>query len=164
MKKKVILCIVATVIIASGVVLKIQFDHQEYVLTEDTSIDLTKTYYVDILEHDDFSKDYTYGWRYLWEDGTEEENAEVFNYCKQKWIELYRFVTTSTDEEFRAHFGDYFVTDTALYNFLFINRYCLADNLSKNSFWHYGKTGEVDSENSPIRKWDLSWGYDMDKK
>ncbi|MCU7196951.1 hypothetical protein [Turicibacter sanguinis] len=35
MKKKVILCIVATVIIASGVVLKIQFDHQEYVLTED---------------------------------------------------------------------------------------------------------------------------------
>ena len=35
MKKKVILCIVATGIIASGVVLKIQFDHQEYVLTED---------------------------------------------------------------------------------------------------------------------------------
>ena len=31
MKKKVILGIVATVIIASGVVLKIQFDHQEYV-------------------------------------------------------------------------------------------------------------------------------------
>ena len=35
MNKKGILCVVATVIIALGVVLKIQSDHQEYVLTEE---------------------------------------------------------------------------------------------------------------------------------
>lgn len=134
----------------------------EYVLTEDTEVDLTKTYYVDILEHDDFSEDFTYGWRYLYEGDDEEENAEVFNYCKQKWIELYRFVTTSTDEEFKNRFDEYFVKDTALYYFLFANRYCLTDNLAKNSFWHYGKTGEVDQDGNPIRKWDLTWGYDMD--
>lgn len=134
----------------------------EYVLTEDTEVDLTKTYYVDILEHDDFSEDYTYGWRYIYEDGTDEENAEVFDHCKQKWIELYRFITTSTDEEFKANFGNYFVLDSALYYYLFTTRYCMVDNRAKNSFWHYSKTGEVDTEGNPIRKWDLNWGYDMD--
>ena len=134
----------------------------EYVLTNDTQVDLSKTYYVDILEHDDFSEDFTYGWRYLWEDGTDEENAEVFDYCKQKWIELYRFVTTSTDEEFKAHLGDYFVINSALYYYLFTTRYTMVDNRAKNSFWHYGKTGEVDVDGQPIRKWDLSWDYDND--
>ena len=134
----------------------------EYILTEDTEVDLTKTYYVDILEHDDFSEDFTYGWRYLYEGDDDEENAEVFDYCKQKWIELYRFVTTSTDEEFKNRFDEYFVKDTALYYYLFAMRYCLTDNLAKNSFWHYGKTGEVDQDGNPIRKWDLTWGYDMD--
>ena len=134
----------------------------EYVLTSDTEVDLTKTYYVDILEHDDFSEDFTYGWRYLYEGDDDEENAEVFDYCKQKWIELYRFITTSTDEEFKNRFEEYFVKDTALYYYLFTTRYCMADNRAKNCFIHYSKTGEVDAEGNPIRKWDLSWGYDMD--
>ena len=59
----------------------------EYVLTSDTEVDLNKIYYVDILEHDDFSEDYTYGSRYLYEGDDDEENAEVFDYCKQRWIE-----------------------------------------------------------------------------
>ena len=134
----------------------------EYVLTQDTAINLSKTYYVDILEHDDFSEDYTYGWRYLYEGDDDEENAEVARYCHQKWIEFYRFITTSTDEEFKAHLGDYMVLDSALYYYLFTTRYTMADNRAKNSFWHYGKTGEVDSDGNPIRKFDLAWGYDMD--
>ena len=134
----------------------------EYVLTQDTTVDLSKTYYIDALVHDDFSENFTYGWRYLWEDGTDEENAEVFDYCKQKWIEAYRFITTSSDEEFRAHFGDYFVVDSALFNYLFTLRYCMVDNRAKNMFLHYGKTGDVDSEGNPIRKWDLNWDYDND--
>ena len=134
----------------------------EYVLTQDTEVDLTKTYYVDILEHDDFSEDFTYGWRYLYEGDDVEENAEVFDYCKQKWIELYRFITTSTDEEFKNRFDEYFVKDTALYYYLFTTRYCMVDNRAKNCFIHYSKTGESDTEGNPIRKWDLSWGYDMD--
>lgn len=134
----------------------------EYVLTQDTSVDLSKTYYVDILEHDDFSEDFTYGWRYIYEGDDDAENEEVFNFCKQKWIELYRFVTTASDEEFKARFGDYFVLDSVLYNYLFTTRYCMTDNRAKNTFWHYGKTGEVDSDGNPIRKWDLTWGYDMD--
>ena len=134
----------------------------EYVLTSDTEIDLTKTYYVDILEYDDFSEDFTYGWRYLYEGDDDEENAEVFDYCKQKWIELYRFITTSTDEEFKAHIGDYVVIDSILYYYLFTTRYCMVDNRSKNLFFHYGKINEVDSDGNPIRKWDLNWDYDND--
>lgn len=133
-----------------------------YELTSDTTVDLNKTYYVDILEHDDFSEDFTYGWRYIYEDGTDEENAEVFEYCKQKWNELYRFVTTSSSEDFKAHFSDYFVVDSALYYYLFTTRYCMVDNRSKNLFFHYGKTGEVDDNGDPVRKWDLSWDYDND--
>lgn len=134
----------------------------EYTLTQDTSVDLNKTYYVDILEHDDFSEDYTYGWRYLYEGDDKEENAEVAEFCHQKWNEFYRFVTTSSDEDFKAHLSDYFVVDSALYYYLFTTRYCMVDNRAKNSFWHYGKTGEVDAEGNPIRKWDLCWDYDND--
>ena len=134
----------------------------EYVLTQDTAVDLEKTYYVDILEHDDFSEDFTYGWRYIYEGDDDAENAEVAEYCHQKWNEMYRFVTTSSDEEFKAHIGDYFVLDSALYYYLFTTRYCMVDNRAKNSFWHYGKTGEVDSDGNPIRKWDLCWDYDND--
>lgn len=124
----------------------------EYVLTTDTSIDLSKTYYVDILEHDDFSEDYTYGWRYLWEEGTDEENAEVFDCSKAAWINLYRFITTSTDEEFKAHFDEYFVKDSAIYDYLFTERYCMTDNRCKNSFWHFGKTGIYRKLSKPIKE------------
>ena len=114
------------------------------------------------LQADNFDEKGTYGFRYIWEDGTDEENAEVFNYCKQKWIEFYDFVINSTDEEFKANLGNYFVVDSALYYYLFTTRYTMVDNRAKNSFYHYGKTGEVDVQGNPIRKWDLSWGYDMD--
>jgi hypothetical protein len=129
-----------------------------YRLTPDTTIDLTNTYYVDILEHDDFSEDYTYGWRYI----SNKKDSEVVDYCKQKWIEFYRFVTRSTDAEFKEHFEDYFVKDSALYYYLFTTRYCMVDNRAKNTFWHYGKTDELDASGNPVRKWDLCWDYDND--
>lgn len=132
---------------------------REYKLTEDKTIDLNKTYYVDILEHDDFSEDYTYGWRYI----SDKNDTEVVNYCKQKWIEAYRFLTTASNEDFKAKFNDYFVQDTILYFYLFTLRYTMVDNRAKNLFFHYGKTGETDAHGEPIRRWDLAWGYDFDK-
>jgi hypothetical protein len=38
----------------------------------------------------------------------------------------------------------------------------MVDNRAKNTFWHYSKTGEVDTDGNPIRKWDLCWDYDND--
>lgn len=124
----------------------------KYVKTSDTSVDLTKTYYVDILEHDDFSEDYTYGWRYI----TDEEDSDVINTCKKAWIDFYRFVTTSSDEDFKNNLSKYFVVDSALYYYLFTTRYCMVDNRAKNTFWHYGKSPDG------TRKWDLCWDYDND--
>lgn len=114
------------------------------------------------LEKDPFDESMTYGLRYIWEKGTDEENAEVLEFAKNKWKEFYKFVVNSTDEEFHNQLGDYFVIDSALYYYLFTTRYTMVDNRCKNSFWHYGKTGDVGSDGNPIRKWDLSWDYDND--
>ena len=104
----------------------------------------------------------TYGWRYIYEDGTDEENAEVKAYVENKWKEFYEFVVTSTDEEFKARLGDYCVLDSVMYYYLFILRYTMTDNFSKNSFWHYGKSNDLDEEGNHIRKWSLDFGYDFD--
>ena len=106
--------------------------------------------------------DDTYGWRYIYEDGTDEQNAEVKAFVEQKWKDFYEFVVTSTDEEFKAHLGDWVVLDSVMYYYLFTLRYTMTDNHAKNSFWHYGKTGEVDTEGNPIRKFDLAFFYDAD--
>lgn len=104
----------------------------------------------------------TYGWRYIYEDGTDEENAEVKAYVENKWKEFYEFVVTSTNEEFKTRLGDYCVLDSVMYYYLFILRYTMTDNFSKNSFWHYGKSNDLDEEGNNIRKWSLDFGYDFD--
>ena len=122
----------------------------EYILTKDASVDLSKTYYVDILLHDDFSEDYTYGWRYIYEDGTDEENKKAWNVCHNAWIQAYRFITNSTDEEFKSRFEEYFVKDSALYYYLFTTRYCMVDSRAKNSFYHLGKTDVYRKLTNPV--------------
>ena len=105
----------------------------------------------------------TYGWRYIYEDGTDEENDAAKAYVEQKWKDFYGFVVTSTDEEFKAHLGDWCVLESVMYYYLFVLRYTLTDNFSKNSFWHYGKSNDLDAEGNQIRKWDLCFDYDNDK-
>ena len=133
-----------------------------YVLTSDEHVSLDKVYYIDALLNERFDEELTYGMRYIWEDGTDEENAEVFDYLKQKFIEIYILVTTSSDEDFKAHFDDYFVRDSILYYYLFTHRYTMCDNRSKNFFLGYAKTGEKDSDGNDIRKFHLAFDYDID--
>ena len=106
----------------------------------------------------------TYGMRYLWEDGTDDENDEAFAYIKDKWREFYKFIVTASDTEFHDHLGDYVVLDSILYYYLFTLRYTMTDNHAKNCFWHYGKSNDKDSDGNAIRKWDLCFDYDNDKK
>lgn len=105
---------------------------------------------LEILESEKFDKSGTYEWRYIWEDGTDEENSNVFDFCKSAWINMYKFVVQSSDEEFKSNFEEYFVKDSMLYYYLFTERYCMADNRCKNSFWHFGKTGIYRKISKPI--------------
>ena len=112
-----------------------------YVHSLDTEIaEDTSKYYVDILEQDDFSEDYTYGFRYLEDDEDPAQIAEA----KAKWIEFYRFITKdlSTAEDiaqWKSEFSNWFIKDAALYYYIYTLRYTMVDNRAKNSFWHYGK-------------------------
>lgn len=111
-----------------------------YIVSEDTEINTNKAYYVDILEQDDFSEDYTYGFRYLEDDEDPAQIAEA----KAKWIEFYRFITkdlpTAEDiAQWKSEFSNWFIKDAALYYYIYTLRYTMVDNRAKNSFWHYGK-------------------------
>ena len=123
----------------------------------------------------------SYEFRYEMKGITEEQREVNIN----SWREFYKFVVTSTNDEFYANFNKYFVADSALYYYLFTERYTMVDNRAKNSFWHYGKayytTEEatafqtefgseipskyIDDEQASFNngyRYDLTFGYDMD--
>ena len=150
-----------------------------YTLTQDIEIDYDNIdkYYVDILENDDFSEDYTYGFRYLVDD----EDPEQVAAAKAKWIEFYRYLTRDLttngvdDPEkvaaWKAEFDDWFIKDAAFYYYLYTLRYTMVDNRAKNSFWHYSKVATTnedgqlvyatDENGDYIYKFDF-WDYDND--
>ena len=120
----------------------------------------------------------SYEFRYEMKDITDEQREVNIN----AWRDMYKFVVTSTDEEFYNRLKEYFVVDSALYYYLFTERYLMPDNRAKNSFWHYGKVyvtedeaeslGEksggyiIDNEQATINdgyRWDLTFGYDFDR-
>ena len=129
-------------------------------------------------EIESFGSD-SYEFRYDMKGITNEQRIENIN----AWRDFYKFVVTSTDEEFHRDLKKYFVVDTALFYYLFTERYTLVDNRAKNSFFHYGKayftTEEakeyegkldakyIDNEQAEFNggyRWDLSMAYDMDRK
>ena len=119
----------------------------------------------------------SYEFRYEMKGITEEQRQVNID----NWREMYKFIVTSSDEEFYSRLKEYFVVDSALYFYLFTERYTMVDNRAKNSFWHYGKVyitqaeatilGNaaggfiIDDEQASIHegyRWDLSQGYDFD--
>lgn len=109
-----------------------------------------------LLDADQFDEEGTYGWRYRYESDDSVEDNQILETINEKWREFYRFVVNSTDDEFYANLKDYFVVDSALFYYLFTERYTMVDNRAKNSFWHYGKCEDG------IYRWDLTMAYDMD--
>lgn len=120
--------------------------------------------------------DDSYEFRYEKKGITDEQRVANI----EAWQDFYKFVVTSDNETFKNHLDDYFVTDSALFYYLFTERYTMVDNRAKNSFWHYGKvyyTPEeavnisgleekyIDVNKASINegyRWDLTFGYDFD--
>lgn len=94
----------------------------------------------------------SYEFRYEMDDITDEQRQVNID----AWREFYKFVVTSTDEEFVANIENYFILDSALYYYLFTERYLMVDNRAKNSFWHYGKCDDG------VYRWNLCFFYDAD--
>ena len=154
----------------------------EYVVSLDETINPDKTYYIDMLENEDFSGDFTYEFRYITEYDEDDElpaeelaankahNKRIQGKAKQIWTDFYKFLTrdltTNGVEDsakiaaWKEEFKEWFILDAALYYYLFTLRYTMVDNRAKNSFYHYGKVGE-DAEGNPIYKFDF-WDYDND--
>ena len=120
----------------------------------------------------------SYEFRYEMKGITEEQRQVNID----NWREMYKFIATSTDEEFYSRLKEYFVIDSALYFYLFTERYTMVDNRAKNLFLHYGKVyftqAEAESSGLTIEakyindeqaslhngyRWDLTQGYDFDK-
>ena len=156
----------------NGIIYEMNSDGKLVHSMDTTEMDFSKDYYVDILEGDDFSEDYTYGFRYIQSEWDEDDSPdykelnEAFQKpLRQKWIEFYRFVTRDLttggkeDKEkvaaWKKEFEDWFILDSALYYYLYTLRYTMVDNRAKNSFYHYGKC--------PDGKYRYEfWAYDMD--
>ena len=123
----------------------------------------------------------SYEFRYEKKGITEEEREANID----AWRKFYKFVVTSSNEDFYQNLKHYFVVDSALYFYLFTERYTMVDNRAKNSFWHYGKayyshaeaeqyglnitdprvTKYIDDEEAAIDngyRYDLTFGYDFD--
>jgi hypothetical protein len=120
----------------------------------------------------------SYEFRYEMKGITDEQRETNIN----AWRDMYKFVVTSADEEFYSRLKEYFVVNSALYYYLFTERYTMVDNRAKNSFWHLGRVyitddeakslGDkaggfiVDNEQAAINdgyRWDLTFGYDFDR-
>lgn len=87
------------------------------------------------LDADQFDEDGTYGFRYEMSGITDEQRQANM----QIWRDFYRFVALSSDEEFVSNLKNWFIVDSALYFYLFTERFIMIDNRAKNTFWHFSK-------------------------
>lgn len=97
--------------------------------------------------------DETFEFRYTHPDITDEEEAASV----QIWNDMYKWMITSSDEEFVAELGDWFIVDAALYMYLFTERYTMLDNRAKNTFWHWGKVYISDAEAQAMGEEKAAW-------
>ena len=69
---------------------------------------------------------------------------------EEVWRAFYRWVITSTDEQFVAELDQWCVRSAVEFFYAFTHMYTMMDNRAKNTFWHFAKTGEYREVSRPV--------------
>ena len=66
------------------------------------------------------------------------------------WRAFYRWVITSTDEEFINQYEEWCVKSAMTFFYAYTHHHTLMDNRAKNTFWHFAKTGVFRAMSKPV--------------
>jgi len=66
------------------------------------------------------------------------------------WRAFYRWVITSTDDEFKKELDEWCVRSAVEFFYAFTHMYTMMDNRAKNTFWHFAKTGTYRKVSRPV--------------
>ena len=66
------------------------------------------------------------------------------------WRAFYRWVITSTDQEFVDELDEWVVRSAAEFFYAYTHMYTMMDNRAKNTFWHFAKTGTYREVSKPV--------------
>lgn len=123
-------------------------NHKEFIVEIDNNTDEQTRFLSGDFSQETWDGDHSFEFRYSNPDCTEEE----LEAGRQAWITAQNWVVNADDEEFKAHFEDHFVLDSALFHYLFTERHTMVDNRAKNVFPH----------TEDLIHWDFCFDYDND--
>ena len=131
--------------------------------TGDSQYDGNETGYLNMrrwcLENEAFDGDHSFEPRYAccgdYRDGklvndTSGRGKAQVKINNNVWRAFCKWVVTSTDEQFVNEIEEWCVKSAVEFFYAFTHYYTMMDNRSKNTFWHFAKTGTYRKVTNPI--------------
>lgn len=81
---------------------------------------------------------------------TSGRGAAQININNEVWRAFYRWVITSTDQQFVDELDQWCVRSAVEFFYAFTHMYTMMDNRAKNTFWHFAKTGVYREVSRPV--------------